>query len=651
MPPKRAAEDPRILEARAREEEILAELEGYDRERALCHYERLCMEWSIENPPRTFRESIENSLEMFGHSHRGTISTSVEDQYGLKQLQIDVHLKEIEARNLFIVMKELNLFDEDPARGENMLKVFNCIFFSKRMAVSVLQKQIALNDECVLDKNMSKVLGAWNLRFRWCSDTNNEYQDLLLHLLDVCHEYKYRKVGSHIYEPILLNGRNTYSWRRVCTIMEFIHRETNKELNLDYFLMLTSARSNAKALEEHLTTCEDVQFPYLVKNRKFWSFQNGLYSGEDDVFYTFEEAPRHVPTSVVSSKFFEYDLPEGIAGMNWQDIRTPLVDGILTYQGYTQEEITWFYCFVGRCIYEVGERDGWQILPYLLGLAGTGKSTIIYGVVAKMYDAADVGIMSNNTEKQFGLSALYDKLLFVAGEVKNTMKLEQSEFQALVSGEGMSIAKKHVTAFPIRWNVPGWMAGNELPGFADAAGSIQRRIAIFRFERKVVSTDAQLEEKLEEELPNILVKANKVYRQLSEEHGSVNVWDVLPEKFLIQRDRSIQSISLIDAFMGQPNVCLGPDEVITKREFLQHVRIFQTESSFDGPRQSTEQMVNSLGKFGCVVRRCRHTYRGSEREDDYIFGLSISEFADDAGVSTAGPSAAPQGGDQPGGLF
>lgn len=630
-----------MLEARAREDAIVAELESYNREEALAAYEEMCAEWRVENPPSTFGDAIHNALAVFGHTPQTHLSNSIEDQYGLKTLQIDVHLKEIKARNLFIVMKEMNLFDEDPVRGENMLKVFQAIYFAKRMAVSVIQQQIALRDDCVLDKDMCKVLGAWNLRFRWYSDTTSEYQDLLLHLLDVCHEYKYRKVGEHIYEPILLNGRNTYSWRRVCTLVEFIHRETNKELNLDYFIMLTSTRSNIKALEEHLISCEDIQFPYLVKNRKYFSFTNGLYSAEDDRFYTYEEAPRHVPTTVVSSKFFEAPMPEGTADMTWDEIQTPLVDTILDHQGYTREEIKWFYCFVGRVIYEVGERDGWQILPYLLGLAGTGKSTIVYGVVAKIYDSSDVGILSNNTEKQFGLSALYDKLLFVAGEVKNTMRLEQSEFQALVSGEGMSIAKKHQTAFPVRWTVPGWMAGNELPGFADAAGSIQRRIAIFRFERRVTSTDTQLEHKLEQELPLILVKSNKVYRELSDLHGGVDVWDVLPEKFLVQRDRSIQSISLVDAFMNQPTIVRGPEHVIAKNELVQMLHAYRTEAAYDGPRQTTEQMVNSFGKFGLTIRRCSLMYKGMNRFDDYVFGVGIQPFARDP-ESAAGTTGAPQ---------
>jgi len=230
---------------------------------------------------------------------------------------------------------------------------------------------------------------------------------------------------------------------------------------------------------------------------------------------------------------------------------------------------------------------------------------------------------------------LYDKLLFVAGEIKNTMRLDQTEFQALVSGEGMSIAKKHQTAFPIKWTVPGWMAGNELPGFADAAGSIQRRLAIFRFERKVTATDTHLEEKLEEEMPLILVKCNKVYRELAELHGGVNVWDVLPEKFLIQRDRSIQAISLVDAFMAQPNVVLGPEHVTIKNEFLQLVRVFHTESAYDGPRQSGEQIINSLGKFGCTIQRTSRMINGVNRVDDYIFGVAILPFAPE-------PANAPQ---------
>ena len=51
-------------------------------------------------------------------------------------------------------------------------------------------------------------------------------------------------------------------------------------------------------------------------------------------------------------------------------------------------------------LYEVNERDGWQIIPFFKGKAGTGKSTILQ-CVERIYPTELVGIMSNNLEKKF----------------------------------------------------------------------------------------------------------------------------------------------------------------------------------------------------------------------------------------------------------
>ena len=55
---------------------------------------------------------------------------------------------------------------------------------------------------------------------------------------------------------------------------------------------------------------------------------------------------------------------------------------------------------------------------------------------------ADVGTLSNNIERKFGLSALADKLLFIGPEIKADIQLEQAEFQSIVSGETVQVGGK-----------------------------------------------------------------------------------------------------------------------------------------------------------------------------------------------------------------
>ena len=113
----------------------------------------------------------------------------------------------------------------------------------------------------------------------------------------------------------------------------------------------------------------------------------------------------------------------------------------------------WMYAMVGRLIYEVGEKDGWQVVPFLKGAASSGKSTILTRVCRGLYEPADVGTLSNNIERKFGLSALADKLIFIGPEIKSDIALEQAEFQSIVSGESVQVTFSHGEPFLSGWGL------------------------------------------------------------------------------------------------------------------------------------------------------------------------------------------------------
>jgi len=79
----------------------------------------------------------------------------------------------------------------------------------------------------------------------------------------------------------------------------------------------------------------------------------------------------------------------------------------------------------------------------------------------KFYNADDVRTLSNNVEKKFGLSSIYDAFMFIAPEVKGDLQLEQAEFQSVVSGEDVSFAVKHEKAKSFEWKTLGVLGGND----------------------------------------------------------------------------------------------------------------------------------------------------------------------------------------------
>ena len=113
-----------------------------------------------------------------------------------------------------------------------------------------------------------------------------------------------------------------------------------------------------------------------------------------------------------------------------------------------------------QIVFEVGDLDGWQIIPFYGGIARSGKSQALTSVFKQFYEAEDVRTLSNNVERKFGLASIYDGFMFISPECRETMALEQAEFQSMVSGEDVSIAVKHEKAKSIQWTTPGVMAGN-----------------------------------------------------------------------------------------------------------------------------------------------------------------------------------------------
>jgi hypothetical protein len=201
----------------------------------------------------------------------------------------------------------------------------------------------------------------------------------------------------------------------------------------------------------------------------------------------------------------------------------------------------WVYIFLGRMLHALGDFDSWQIIPFFKGRGGSGKSTVAH-VAKNFFAAADVGILSNNSEKKFGLQALIGKLVFICFELKKNISLDQAEFQSMVSGEDVCVAIKNQEARSTRWTIPGLLCGNEAPGWIDAQGSIARRLAIFSFKFSISDkhSDPELLQRiLTKELSALIVKCNCAYRSVAFSSANQDIWKLLPDYFKVER-RSLQ---------------------------------------------------------------------------------------------------------------
>lgn len=438
-----------------------------------------------------------------------------------------------------------------------------------------------------------------------------KYQKLLLHVLRYAWQMGYRRSDDAVFEQIHIDGKATSAWKRVCSLEEMVYRATKRSDHFDQWINLTSASNNAGSAAQYLRVCDDFEFPKIEKNRHVFAFSNGVYVTKEDSFFPHDRVPAEY-AGCAASKYFgcELDFPEGI---DWKDILTPSFQSILTHQEFDKHGVDkWMYVMIGRLLYEVGQLDNWQVIPFLKGMAGSGKSTILLNVCKLLFDDEDVGVLSNNIEKKFGLWGFCTKKLFIAPEIKTDLHLDQAEFQSLVSGDAMQVAQKHVQSETVSWKVPGIMAGNEVPAWKDASGSITRRIVLFHFSKSVVEVDTQLGEKLKEEMPLLLVKCNRAYLKAVEAIKSKNIWSALPQYF---RDTQRDLQACVDAlwnFLSSGELEFGEGLYMPWNSFQEKYKEFCKDQNVPYialSKTNTDSFTRTLASFKCV----RETVRVSRR--------------------------------------
>jgi hypothetical protein len=574
----------------------VAELSRVD---LLDRLDQLTATWKTETPPSTYREILDMVFRNLGMNIDGDIDHGDEGSYGLKNLLSLLELKEIEVVTLFSRLKEEGILEDAGSVGK-VRRIMEMLFYAKRIALSAVQSKIAYHDTYTVDENIDERLGLCAIRFRWLEDVKtSDLQKLIVYLLDICMERGYRKYGGSLYSPIIVDGHKTHAYERVCETKEFVHAECKKELNLDAFLQLTKV--NTMTLVDHLNSCNDIQLPFLKKDRSVFSFRNGLYMCRTDTFVEYDRVSEVVKGEVVSSNYFDKEFDPSLIDVPWKDIPTPNSEKIFYDQKMEIEVRHWVYIVAGRMLYELKERDDWQVIPMLLGVAGSGKSTITDMLIGSIYDRVDVGVLSNNCEPQWAVSGLIGKLIWITPECKADFSLEQAIFQSMVSGERISVSEKFKTPYSTQFRIPGFLSGNVMPDWEDHSGSIQRRMLIFKFSEKIEEHDMMLGQRIRDELPTFIVKANKAYREVSEEHGAKNIWTILPKTFIEVNADTMAEKNPVELFIRSSYVKIGPGCATRVEEVNSVFRNWCSENGFKGGRNGHQlSLRGETTKYGVL---------------------------------------------------
>ena len=510
---------------------------------------------------------------------------NIEDIENTDSSLVQVELKKAiyEATLLYFKFKKFIPEFEDYQVKWN--KIYEVIFYSERLIrdAYILQRTIDPNRNSLCNEDP-------DVLFKYARFTDDSkktpYQCLLLYLLEEFSEEGFTKSEDNLYKPVLYKGYNTHAWKKQCTIKDYIYQKTDHKINFNQWKNATAnGTSNINNAEKYFKELIGPELPALNKDRHLFAFRNGNYitrynisnPGETpvykDIFVPYGKTHPYLNNLSVAAKYHDvkFNNFDQYSEEEWFKImdHCPTFKSLLDYQEFTTEVQEWFCVLIGKMCFNLGDMDNWQVLLYLLGQAGAGKSTIVMKIIQKFYDEEDVGIIANNIDAKYGIKPHVNKFMVLAPEIAENFKMEQTDWQLLVEGGRNTYSEKYKSDETINWEVPMMMGGNKIMRYKNNSESVSRRTVVVNFWKKVVNTDTEIDKKLTKEIPNIMKMCIRGYYRILKIHGKKGIWNILPQYFKENKEEMEQTTNSLQHFLKSEKVIFGNKLYVPLKVFSQ----------------------------------------------------------------------------------
>lgn len=519
----------------------------------------------------------------------------------------------------------------DQLRQINHLATFRLHVFGYNVMINN-QKEI----DAYFEKNATLAIEA---------EDNGEKKryDILLLVLAVFQQYGYRRSGHSVMKPVKnAEGQETGCFEYHAGIEETIHQHINTKENVSLHQLIYNHRSKSELIDE-LLKGENYQFPLCRPCRYVFAYEDGIFNASDCSFVKWDEGALEKYDVNHPCNFFK--------GIKYHeiDIETPYFDSIINYQlekkhfeGYDDEDtarheiISWIKALIGRCLFDVGHKDKWQIMLFFYGFAGTGKGLLMQ-IISRIYDRVHIGDMDENLDPKFGLTDLIGKFVALSFEIGLDFKLPMATFNSMVSGETVVVNTKNARhATSLKWTAPIVMAGNVLPNWRDLSDSLSRRIVPVMFMKPVrpEDCDPNLMTKLVAELGSFVIVVSRAYERCLEVVGDNGFWDECPQYFRdCNREVMASKKPLVAFIRSSGDVILNENDSVKLRAFENCYKAFCAHRKLRYVPSHEPSFASMLETCGCQIIKKTETHHnelGQNRtlDVDYVQGCCLVQEDD-----------------------
>lgn len=200
--------------------------------------------------------------------------------------------------------------------------------------------------------------------------------------------------------------------------------------------------------------------------------------------------------------------------------------------------VDYIHKFIGYCFYPKIKFDNAMVL---LGQGSNGKSIFMY-IIEHLFEGVVSQVRFDTIgTNQFRTSGLIGKMLNISPELDSKTKISGSEIKAIISGDTITVEKKHKDAFSCKLTTKHIVTANNLPASSDNSYGFYRRFDIIPFRQKFLDKIKDREEIKECDRLNIPYrKADdriKLEKNLREELDGIFLWAINGLKKLMKDGR------------------------------------------------------------------------------------------------------------------